>query len=99
MSGQAMSPIELSVVRRINRQAQKKWREARKRQKLSLKTELENAQIMLAWECGLLSEGQVCAALGLGQIEARTLRDSTMTAGQEIGSALWLMNREKRTGR
>lgn len=54
----------------------------------SHKTAKEDAQIMLAWEAGDLSEGQVAAALGLDRISLRKLRDDSIAAGLAMVEAL-----------
>lgn len=62
---------------RYNRLAQVKHRGSKR----SYKTELENAQIMLAWLNADLSEGQVVRALGMDRIALREMRDTAIAEG------------------
>lgn len=55
---------------------------------ISSKTELENTQILLAWSAGLLSEGQVCAALNLDRVVARTMKDCAVNEGIKLAALL-----------
>lgn len=55
---------------------------------ISFKTELENAQIILAWECGDLSEGQVSEIFNTDRVSVRKMRDDVRAAGIKIAEAL-----------
>jgi gamma-glutamyl phosphate reductase len=63
--------------RRYNRLAQAKHRKSKR----SYKTELENAQIMLAWLNADLSEGQAAKALGMDRLSLRIARDDAIAEG------------------
>jgi len=54
----------------------------------SYKTELENVQILLAWESGELSEGQVARLLGVDRVSLRMMREGAIAAGMKIGEQL-----------
>lgn len=47
----------------------------------SYKTELENVQLLLAWEAGELSEGQVSSMLCVDRVSLRMMRDGAKAAG------------------
>ncbi len=72
----------------------KKQRQARIAQnkhrgsKRSYKTELETAQILLAWESEQLSEGQVSRALDLDRVTVRMLREGAILSGMTLCAAL-----------
>ncbi len=53
------------------------------------RTEMEDALIMLAWEAGELSEGQVARALALDRVSARVMKLEATRKGAEIGTRLW----------
>ena len=54
----------------------------------SFKTELENAQILLAWDAGDLSEGQAAKALDVDRLTARVMRDDMLAAGLALADKL-----------
>jgi hypothetical protein len=62
---------------RYNRLAQQKHRGSKR----SFVTEIEDLKILLAWECGELSEGQVSKALKIDRISARKMRDDFVAEG------------------
>lgn len=54
----------------------------------SSKTALENTQMLMAWEAGLLSEGQVSAALSLDRVAVRIMKDDAINAGVRLAALL-----------
>ena len=54
----------------------------------SYKTELENVQLLLAWEAGDLSEGQVATMLGVDRVSLRMMRDGAKAAGMALAEEL-----------
>ena len=54
----------------------------------SYKTELENVQMLLAWESGDLSEGQLSRALGIDRVTLRMMRDGALASGVKIAGDL-----------
>jgi hypothetical protein len=58
----------------------------------SLKTELENAQLLLAWETGNLSEGQFAKVLGIDRLAARVMRDEAVAEGMQLAEAILTPN-------
>jgi hypothetical protein len=46
--------------------------------KRSYVTEIEDLRIMLAWEAGVLSEGQAAKALGYDRVTLRDLKNQTL---------------------
>lgn len=62
--------------------------QAKHRKSRSIKTELENAQLLLAWEAEQLSEGQVASMLDLDRVSLRKLRADAIDAGMQIAQAL-----------
>jgi len=54
----------------------------------SHKTELENVQLLLAWEAGDLSEGQVSLALGVDRVSLRMMREGALAAGMKMAEEL-----------
>lgn len=70
---------------RYNRLAQAKHRGSKR----SLKTELEDAQIMLAWLNADLSEGQAARALGLDRVALRERRDAAIAEGMRLFGTLY----------
>lgn len=84
--------VEQILRKRYNRQAQQKHRGVAR---LSANDRLENVLILLAWEAGELSEGQVVAALGADRLQQRSDRIDAIKLGAELGRALWRQNRPK----
>ena len=70
---------------RYNRLAQAKARGSKR----SIKTELENAHIMLAWLNADLSEGQASKALGIDRISLRVMRDEAIANGMKVFESLY----------
>lgn len=54
----------------------------------SYKTELENLQILLAWEAGDLSEGQVANMLDVDRVALRMMREGAIAAGMTLAEEL-----------
>lgn len=54
----------------------------------SSKTALENTQMLMALEAGLLSEGQVSAALSLDRVTVRKMRDDAIDSGIKFATLL-----------
>jgi len=54
----------------------------------SYKTELENLQLLLAWEAGDLSEGQVANMLDVDRVALRMMRDGAIAAGMTLAEEL-----------
>lgn len=54
----------------------------------SYKTELENVQLLLAWEAGHLSEGQVSNMLGVDRVSLRMMREGAVAAGMTLAEEL-----------
>lgn len=54
----------------------------------SHKTEKENMQILLLWEAGLLSEGQVAKALDMDRVAVRMLRDGAIASAMALADLL-----------
>lgn len=54
----------------------------------SYKTELENVQLLLAWEAGELSEGQVSNMLGVDRVSLRMMREGAVAAGMTLAEEL-----------
>ena len=54
----------------------------------SYKTELENVQLLLAWEAGDLSEGQVAKILGVDRVSPRMIREGAVAAGMALAEEL-----------
>ncbi len=54
----------------------------------SYKTELENVQILLAWEAGEMSEGQVANMLNVDRVSLRMMREGAVAEGMEIAEEL-----------
>lgn len=54
----------------------------------SYKTELENVQLLLAWESSGLSEGQVAKALNIDRVTLRMMREGAMAAGMTLAEEL-----------
>lgn len=81
------------ALQRYMRLAQAKHRGSRQ----SYKTQLENCQILLAWERGDLSEGQASKALGLNRIESRTLLAKQSEAGANLAELLLRANPQAAT--
>lgn len=69
---------------RRDRLSQHKHRKSRR----SYKTELENAQILLAWEAAQLSEGQVARILDIDRVSLRMMREGAIAEGMNIAAAL-----------
>lgn len=55
----------------------------------SIKTELENAYLMLAWEAELLSEGQVSDILGTDRVSVRLMREGAIAKALQVAEALF----------
>ena len=79
--------------RRYNRAAQ-----ARHRGGGSLKTDLENACILLAWAEGHLSEGQVAAVFDTDRLTVRRMRDDAVQLGMGVAGALCPAEKPKEQG-
>lgn len=73
-----------SVKRRSDRLAQQKHRKG----KASYVTEIENLQIILAWEAGELSEGQAAKALRVERVALRDLRRIAVNSGAALAGRL-----------
>ncbi len=69
---------------RYNRLAQAKHRGSKR----SYKTELENAQIMMAWLNADLSEGQAARILGMERVALRVMRDDAIAEGIRLAEKL-----------
>jgi hypothetical protein len=54
----------------------------------SYKTELENLQLLLAWEAGDLSEGQVANMLDVDRVALRMMREGAIAAGMTLAEEL-----------
>ena len=54
----------------------------------SYKTELENAQVLLAWEAAYLSEGQASRMLNVDRVTLRMMRESTIAEGIKLADEL-----------
>lgn len=54
----------------------------------SLKTELENAYLMLAWEAEELSEGQVASILGTDRLSVRLMREGAIAKAMQVAEGL-----------
>ena len=70
---------------------QRKYREYQAKSRgdrISYKTELENVQILLAYEASDLSEGQASNVLGVGRIEFRKMLSDARTAGYVLANEL-----------
>jgi hypothetical protein len=63
--------------RRENRIAQANHRGSTR----SVKTELEDTLLILAWEAEQLSEGQVASLLGIDRVTLRRMREAAISAG------------------
>lgn len=77
----------------------KKWRDYQKKcrgDKESPKTDYLKCLLILAWEAGDLTEGQVCVALDMERVALRELRDEMIQRGAQIGSDL---HREMKAGK
>jgi hypothetical protein len=66
--------------RRLDRLSQQKHRDSKR----SYVTEIENLQIILAWEAGELSEGQAAKALEVDRVTARDMRLRAIQAGARL---------------
>jgi hypothetical protein len=71
--------------RRYNRLAAAKSRKSKR----SYKTELENAQILLAWLNADLSEGQASKALNIDRIALREMRDTAIAEGLRLFESMY----------
>ena len=58
----------------------------------SYKTELENAQLLLAWEAAELSEGQMARLLDTDRLTIRKMRADAIDAGMRLANALLTPN-------
>lgn len=74
--------------RRSDRLAKQRLRNSER----SYVTEVEDLQIMLAWESGQLSEGQAMKALGTSRIDARRMKQQATAKGCELGESLFDQN-------
>jgi len=83
--------VEKAIKRRYNRAAVSKSRNGEN----SYIRMYEDALIMLAWEAGELSEGQVVVALEADRIDQRQKRIDAIRMGAELGGALHERNRGK----
>lgn len=54
----------------------------------SIKTELENAYLMLAWEAAELSEGQIASILGTDRLSIRLMREGAIARAMRIAEGL-----------
>ncbi len=70
--------------RRANRLAKQ-----RERGGGSIKTELENAYLMLAWEAERLSEGQVARILGADRVTVRLMREGAIAKALTVAEGLF----------
>mgnify|MGYP003344296207 CR=1 FL=1 len=61
---------------RLDRMSQAKIRGSH-----SYKTEMENLQILLAWEAAELSEGQAAKALDMDRVSLRMLKEASIKSG------------------
>lgn len=75
-----MSPLK----QRADRIAQAKHRGTRR----SVKTELENTLLLLAWESADLSEGQVSSMLNVDRITLRKMRTDAINEGLRLADLL-----------
>ena len=75
-----MSPAE----QRQARQAQATHRGTKR----SLKTELENLQLLLCWESEQLSEGQMSDLLDMDRVSVRKMRLDAIDAGMRLANEL-----------
>lgn len=66
--------------RRSDRLSQQKHRGSRR----SYVTEIENLQVLLAWEFGELSEGQAARATKMDRVSLRQLRLKNIQAGIDL---------------
>lgn len=66
------------------RVAQAKHRGTRR----SVKTELENTMILLAWEAEQLSEGQVSSLLDIDRVSLRKMRTDAIDEGMRLADLL-----------
>lgn len=64
---------------RLDRLAQQRHRGSRR----SYVTEIENLQVLLAWEAGELSEGQVATVLKMDRVSVRELRREAVRLGSQ----------------
>lgn len=74
-----MSPLQ---------QRQARLYQAAHRGSRSIKTELENVRLLLAWEAELLSEGQVATMLGIDRVTLRLMREAAIAEGMKLAEAL-----------
>jgi len=72
------------LTRRKNRLAQANHRKSSR----SYKTESENLGLLLAWEAGDLSEGQVVKALGIDRMTLRIMRDGARASAMALAEEL-----------
>jgi len=93
MSDTPKRPPPFDLQRRQGRLAQQRHRSSA----VSYVTEWENTLVLLAWEAGELSEGQVSKLLGVHRIEARGMRIAAIERGREIGRTMWSAMRQKET--
>lgn len=56
----------------------------------SIKTELENVYLALAWEAGELSEGQVSSILNVDRVAVRLMREGMIAKAMKVAEALAL---------
>lgn len=71
------------------RQRQSRLSQAKHRGAMrSYKTELENTQLILAWEATELSEGQISAILNIDRVTLRMMREGAIAAGMKIAESL-----------
>lgn len=75
-----------TVKRRLMREYQRKCRGGKR----SYRTETEDLKLMLAWQAGELSEGQISRIWNCGRVEARERIDTARLEGADLGEALWL---------
>ena len=54
----------------------------------SYKTELENVQMLLAWEASELSEGQMVRALRIDRVSLRMMREGAIASGVAMAGIL-----------
>lgn len=73
-----------AATRRRNRLYQALHRESRR----SYKTDAENLGLLLLWEAGELSEGQVARALDIDRVTLRTMRDGAMAEAMQFAEVL-----------
>lgn len=62
----------------------------------SIKTEMETAYLMLAWEAAELSEGQMVEILGADRVSIRLMREGAIAKAMRIAEGLLAKDAEAR---